>query len=66
MTIAAPTTLTEPGRNIRGTFRLGDLALRIAAGFTLRYPEGVGMPAPDPLVTIRPADGLHLRVSRRE
>lgn len=38
---------------------------RLASGFTLRYPEGVGMPDPDPLVTIRPAQGLHLRVSRR-
>ena len=38
---------------------------RIAAGFTLRFPDGVQMPNPDPLVTIRPAEGLHLRVSRR-
>jgi spermidine/putrescine transport system permease protein len=37
MTIGAVTTLSEPGRNVRGTFRLGDLALRIAAGFTLLF-----------------------------
>ena len=37
MTIAATTTLTEPGRNFRGTFRLGDVALRLAAGFTLLF-----------------------------
>ena len=37
MTIAATTTLTEPGRNFRGTFKLGDLALRLAAGFTLVF-----------------------------
>ena len=37
MTIEAVTTLTEPGRHFRGTFRLGDLALRIAAGFTLVF-----------------------------
>ena len=37
MTVEAVTTLTEPGRNFRGTFRLGDHALRIAAGFTLLF-----------------------------
>ena len=37
MTIEAVTSLTEPGRNIRGTFKLGDIALRIAAGFTLLF-----------------------------
>ncbi len=37
MTVAAVTTLTQPGRNFRGSFRLGDLALRIAAGFTLLF-----------------------------
>ena len=29
MTVEAVTTLAEPGRNVRGTFKLGDLALRI-------------------------------------
>ena len=37
MTIEAVTDLTRPGRNIRGTFKLGDLALRIGAGFTLLF-----------------------------
>jgi spermidine/putrescine transport system permease protein len=37
MTVEAVTSLTEPGRNIRGTFKLGDIALRIAAGFTLLF-----------------------------
>jgi len=37
MTVGAVTTLTEPGRSFRGTFRLGDLALRVAAGFTLLF-----------------------------
>jgi spermidine/putrescine transport system permease protein len=37
MTVEAVTTLAKPGRNIRGTFRLGDIALRIAAGFTLLF-----------------------------
>jgi spermidine/putrescine transport system permease protein len=37
MTIEAVTSLAEPGRNIRGTFKLGDIALRIAAGFTLLF-----------------------------
>jgi spermidine/putrescine transport system permease protein len=37
MTVAATTTLTEPGRTFRGTFRIGDFALRLAAGFTLLF-----------------------------
>lgn len=37
MTVQAVTTLTKPGRNFRGTFKLGDLALRLAAGFTLLF-----------------------------
>ena len=37
MTVQAVTTLTEPGRNFRGTFKLGDIALRLAAGFTLLF-----------------------------
>ena len=37
MTVAAVTSLTEPGRNFRGTFKLGDLALRIGAGLTLLF-----------------------------
>jgi spermidine/putrescine transport system permease protein len=37
VTVAAVTTLTEPGRNFRGTFKLGDVALRMAAGFTLLF-----------------------------
>jgi len=37
VTVAAVTTLTEPGRNLRGTFKLGDVALRMAAGFTLLF-----------------------------
>lgn len=37
MTVEAVTTLTEPGRSFRGTFKLGDLALRVAAGFTLLF-----------------------------
>lgn len=37
MTVEAVTSLAEPGRNIRGTFKLGDIALRIAAGFTLLF-----------------------------
>ncbi|MEI6254914.1 MAG: ABC transporter permease [Mycobacteriaceae bacterium] len=37
MTVQAVTTLTEPGRNFRGTFKLGDVALRLAAGFTLLF-----------------------------
>lgn len=37
MTVQAVTTLAEPGRTFRGTFKLGDLALRVAAGFTLLF-----------------------------
>ena len=37
MTVAATTTLTKPGRNFRGTFKLGDVALRIGAGLTLLF-----------------------------
>ncbi len=37
MTIAATTTLTKPGRTVRGTFKLGDAALRIGAGLTLLF-----------------------------
>ncbi|MCB0936837.1 MAG: ABC transporter permease, partial [Mycobacterium sp.] len=29
--------LARPGRNFRGTFKLGDLALRIIAGLVLFY-----------------------------
>lgn len=36
MTVAAVTTLTKPGRNFRG-LKLGDAALRLAAGFTLAF-----------------------------
>ena len=37
MTVQAVTTLTEPGRNFRGSFKLGDVALRVAAGFALLF-----------------------------
>lgn len=37
MTVAATTTLTKPGRNFRGTFKLGDFALRFGAAFTLLF-----------------------------
>jgi spermidine/putrescine transport system permease protein len=37
VTVEAVTTLTEPGRNIRGTFKLGDIALRIGAALTLLF-----------------------------
>ena len=37
MTVAATTTLIKPGRNVRGTFKLGDVALRIGAGLTLLF-----------------------------
>jgi spermidine/putrescine transport system permease protein len=37
VTVQAVTTLTEPGRNFRGSFKLGDVALRVAAGFTLLF-----------------------------
>ena len=38
---------------------------RLASRFAVRYPQGAGLPAADPLVTIRPAGGLRLEVSRR-
>jgi spermidine/putrescine transport system permease protein len=37
VTVQAVNTLAEPGRNFRGTFKLGDLALRVAAGLTLLF-----------------------------
>lgn len=37
----------------------------IAQHFSLRYPDGVAPPEPNPLVTIRPTDGLHLVINRR-
>ena len=37
MTVQAVSTLNQPGRNFRGTFKLGDVALRLAAGFTLLF-----------------------------
>lgn len=37
MTVNAITDLTRPGRTVRGTLRLGDLALRLAAGLTLLF-----------------------------
>lgn len=37
MTVAATTTLTKPGRNFAGTFKLGDLGLRVLAGLTLLF-----------------------------
>jgi spermidine/putrescine transport system permease protein len=37
MTVAATTTLTKPGHNFAGTFKLGDLALRVLAGLTLLF-----------------------------
>lgn len=37
MTVEAVTTLSRPGRNVRGTFKLGDATLRLAAGLTLLF-----------------------------
>ena len=37
MTVAATTTLTKPGHTFAGTFKLGDLALRVLAGLTLLF-----------------------------
>lgn len=37
MTVAGVTELARPGRNFRGTFKLGDLALRVAAGLVLLF-----------------------------
>ena len=38
---------------------------RLASRFEVSYPDGSGVPATDPLVTIRPAGGLRLRITRR-
>ena len=38
---------------------------RLASRFQVSYPAGAGVPAMDPLVTIRPAGGLKLRITRR-
>ena len=38
---------------------------RLASRFEVSYPDGSGVPATEPLVTIRPAGGLRLRVTRR-
>ena len=37
MTVQAVTDLTKPGRNFRGSFKLGDLALRTLAGLVLLF-----------------------------
>lgn len=37
MTTAAVTDLTTPGRSFRGSFKLGDVALRVVAGLVLVY-----------------------------
>ena len=37
MSTQAVVTLTKPGRNFRGTFKLGDLALRMMAGLVLLF-----------------------------
>jgi spermidine/putrescine transport system permease protein len=37
MTTAATVALAEPGRNFRGSFKIGDLALRVLAGLTLLF-----------------------------
>jgi cytochrome P450 len=37
----------------------------IAGRFSFEYPPGAGRPAAEPLVTVRPVDGLPLRVVRR-
>jgi len=37
VTVQAVSALNQPGRNFRGTFKLGDVALRLAAGFTLLF-----------------------------
>jgi cytochrome P450 len=41
------------------------LLARMAGRFEFSYPPGMGLPGPDPLVTIRPSGGLHLRIDRR-
>ena len=38
---------------------------RLASAFTVSLPDGSGVPATEPLVTIRPAGGLRLQVTRR-
>lgn len=44
----------------------GVLMLSALAGrFTMTYPAGAGRPDADPLVTVRPVGGLHLRVTPR-
>ncbi|MGV1087516.1 MAG: ABC transporter permease, partial [Mycobacterium sp.] len=37
MTVQAVAELASPGRNFRGSFKLGDLALRVMAGLTLAF-----------------------------
>ena len=37
MTVQGTTALTSPGRSFRGSFKLGDLALRAGAAFTLLF-----------------------------
>ena len=37
MTVQAVNELTSPGRSFRGSFKLGDFALRLAAGLTLLF-----------------------------
>ena len=37
MTTAATVALAEPGRTFRGSFKIGDLALRVLAGLTLLF-----------------------------
>jgi len=42
------------------------LVLAMMAGrYCVAFPEGTGLPASDPLVTIRPRNGMPLRVARR-
>lgn len=44
----------------------GTLMLAAVAGrYSLAFPAGAGFPEADPLVTVRPADGLELVVTRR-
>jgi len=38
---------------------------RIAAAFAIEPMDAAGLPHPDPLVTVRPAGGLHLRLTPR-
>ena len=37
MTTAAVTDLATPGRSFRGSFKLGDVTLRVVAGLVLVY-----------------------------